>query len=163
MVLVGARRAGNVGLVARAMWNTGLSRLTLAHSTNHLSKTALTFGAPAKEILMAAKTQSSLRAALKDSCFAIGFTRRVGKMRPTLINYLDLIPSIIARAKTGNVHLVFGNERTGLSTEQKDQCDAAAFLPSNPNFSFHESLTCHDVGGIRAAQGRRGEGTSGRY
>jgi tRNA C32,U32 (ribose-2'-O)-methylase TrmJ len=50
VVLVGPRHAGNVGLVARAMKNTGLSHLVVVKSSKHQSKKADIFGAPARDI-----------------------------------------------------------------------------------------------------------------
>jgi tRNA C32,U32 (ribose-2'-O)-methylase TrmJ len=72
---------------------------------------------------------------LKDTTYSVGFTRRVGKTRLPLIPYLDLVPRILARAKSGKVHLIFGNERSGLSTADIVRCDSAAYLPSSPGFS----------------------------
>lgn len=134
VVLAGARRSGNVGLAARGMKNTGLSHLTLVGCTDHRSKTAMKFGAPAKEIMDAAVVRKTLGDALKDCSYSVGFTRRVGKMRLPLEPFLDLVPGILAKAKTGRVALLFGNERTGLSTEELSHCDAAAYLPSSPLF-----------------------------
>ncbi len=133
-MLSGTRRSGNLGLVARAMKNTGLLHLLLVQCVDHRSKTAATFGAPAKEILEGARVGRSLAAVLQSSCYVVGFTRREGKMRLPLDLYLDLVPKILARARQGKVHLVFGNERTGLTTDELSRCDAAAYLPSNPRF-----------------------------
>ncbi len=55
-------------------------------------------------------------------------------MRLPLIPFLDLVPTIHSRARIGKVALLFGNERTGLSTEEIALCDAAATLPSHPRF-----------------------------
>ena len=134
VALAGARHGGNVGLVARAMKNTALSHLVLVRCVDHRSKTATTFGAPAKEILDKAEVYPSLSRALKRSTYVVGFTRREGKMRLSLKPFLDLIPAILAHARMGKVHLVFGNERTGLSTDEIFHCDVAAYLPSNPHF-----------------------------
>ncbi len=134
IVLARARHSGNVGLAARAMKNTGLSKLMLVRSINPRNKTAQTFGAPAKEILDAAVSCGDLEKALKTSTFAVGFTRRVGRMRLRLKSFLDIVPAIVDAAQKGPVHLVFGNERTGLSTEEIACCDAAAYLPSYPKF-----------------------------
>ncbi len=134
VILARARHGGNVGLVARAMKNTGLSHLVLVGCTDHHSKTAQTFGAPAREILDGAVVRPDLSAALKDSIYSVGFSRREGRMRLNLLPFLDIVPSILDKAKSGRVCLVFGNERTGLSTEEITRCDAASYLPSNPKF-----------------------------
>ncbi len=134
VVLCGARHSGNVGLVARAMKNTGLSNLLLVRGVNHRNKTVQMFGAPAKDVLDAARTSDNLSAALKPYSYVVGFTRREGKMRLRLMPFLDLVSTLHARAKKGKVALLFGNERTGLSTEELSHCDTAAYLPSNPDF-----------------------------
>ncbi len=134
IVLARARHSGNVGLAARAMKNTGLSKLMLVSSIDPRNKTAQTFGAPAREILDAAICCDDLEKALRTSTFAVGFTRRVGRMRLRLKPFLDLVPAILDAARKGPVHLVFGNERTGLSNGEISLCDASAFLPSHPKF-----------------------------
>jgi len=165
VILVRAQRAGNVGLVARAMKNTGLLRLVMVKSNKHRSKTALTFGAPAKEVLESAAACGDLGKAIQNSTYTVGFTRREGKMRLSLLSFLDLVGGILSKARNGEVCLVFGNERTGLLTDEISQCDVAAYLPSNPNFPsmnlshavmlvgyelLKASMTKDRLGGIRA-------------
>ncbi len=137
IVLVRTENPANIGQVARAMKNFGLSRLHLVNCVPHQVQEAYTLGWNAKELIDRAKIFSSLEEAVKDSVLTIGFTRRSGHSRGEPRSFLDVLPQVIETARDHEVALVFGNEKNGLSNQELKTCHLATVLPTH---SAHASL-----------------------
>jgi len=137
IVLVRAENPANIGQVARAMKNFGLSRLLLVDCVPHQVPEAYTLGWNAREILDRAAVFPSLGDALCDSVLSIGFTRRSGHSRGEPRPFLEILPQVMEAASNHNVALVFGNERNGLSNEEIRLCHLPAILPTSQE---HASL-----------------------
>ena len=136
IVLVRAGNPANIGQAARAMKNFGFHRLTLVDSTPHRVQEAYTLGWNAKEILDSATVirDDVLEAALKDSILSVGFTRRSGHSRGEPRNFLEVLPQILEAEKDGEVSLVFGNEKNGLSNDELRRCHLAVALPTSREY-----------------------------
>ncbi len=137
IVLVRAENPANIGQVARAMKNFGLSNLALVNSAPHQVQEAFSLGWNAKEILDEALVFSSLGEAIKESVLVIGFTRRSGHARGEPRSFVEVLPQVLETADTHKVALLFGNEKNGLSNEELKACHLAAILPTSQE---HASL-----------------------
>jgi len=126
IVLCGPQVPGNVGAVARAMANFGLSDLRLVNPCDHLADEARMFAAGAVQLLEAARIFPDLAAAISDLQITIATTRREGRLRGRLLDITQLpalLGSLPADAKAG---LVFGRERSGLTSEEVALCSHTA-------------------------------------
>ena len=83
---------------------------------------------------------NSITEATADCSICAGTTRRRGKKRGKLLlpeEFADMADDITGAVdgKTGGkVAVIFGNERTGLTDEQLDQCNLGVTIPSSDNF-----------------------------
>lgn len=137
IILVRAENPANIGQVARAMKNFGLSRLALVDCAPHQVQEAYSLGWNAKEILDQALVFPSLEAALKDAVLVVGFTRRSGHARGEPRSFVEILPQVMEMARSHSVALLFGNEKNGLSNQELKSCHLAAILPTS---SEHASL-----------------------
>ena len=133
VVLVRPTEEGNVGAAARAMANMGLERLLLVEPAVDVEDVAYAFAVGAHDVLAGAERHPSLAAALEPFQRAVGTTsdraRALG-MEPLtpaeLPGYLD---RDAAETRTA---LVFGPERSGLTTEELAHLDPLVTIPCSP-------------------------------
>jgi TrmH family RNA methyltransferase len=106
----------NIGLVARGMKNTGFKnlRLVLDHP---LSETAYRTAVHSKEILRNAIIYSDLYEAVKDLEIVFAAAARHRKDF-TSINFNKAVKKIMSFSPGTKIGLVFGNERTGLVSDE---------------------------------------------
>ncbi len=149
VVLVRPTEPGNVGASARAMANTGLSRLVLVEPAAPIDRVARAFAVGAGSILDSAVRAGSLAEAL-------GPYQRVVGTTSTRSRQLDL-PILDPRsfaARTGresepiSTALVFGPERSGLDNDELSRCGLLLQVPTAPkqptlNLSQAVLLVCH--------------------
>jgi TrmH family RNA methyltransferase len=134
IVLVRAENPANIGQVARAMKNFGLTELSLVNCAAHQVQEAYTLGCHGKEILDQARLFGSLEEAVKEAVYVVGFTRRTGHHRGEPRSFVDALPQVLEAAEQQEVALVFGNERNGLSNEELRLCHEPVLLPANPDY-----------------------------
>ncbi len=135
VVLVHPTHPGNIGATARAMKNMGLTRLCLVAPSGFPDAEANARAAGADDVLDGAGIHASLEEALTGCHLVVGTSAR-----PRSISWPSLDPKsaaarIIESAQPGEVALVFGAERTGLTNEQLDRCHYLVHIPANPAFS----------------------------
>lgn len=125
----------NIGAACRAMANNDISELRIVgnkadYDIEHIHVLAIHAGA----IFDKAIFYNSIREATSDCTICAGTTRRAGKKRGKLLLPEEF--SSIARDKTetSKIAIVFGNERTGLTDEQLDECNLGVTIPSSDNF-----------------------------
>jgi TrmH family RNA methyltransferase len=145
IVLVRAENPANIGQVARAMKNFGLSRLALVDCAPHQVQEAYSLGWNAKEILDQALVFSLLEEALRECALVVGFTRRSGHARGEPRSFLEILPQVMEMAAGHPTALLFGNEKNGLSNQELKSCHLAAVLPTN---SEHASLNLSHAAAI---------------
>lgn len=125
----------NIGAACRAMANNDISELRIVgnkadYDIEHIHVLAIHAGA----IFDKAIFYNSIREATADCTICAGTTRRAGKKRGKLLLPEEF--SSIARDKTetSKIAIVFGNERTGLTDEQLDECNLGVTIPSSDDF-----------------------------
>jgi tRNA/rRNA methyltransferase len=134
VILVEPEGEGNLGAVARAMMNTGVSSLIIVNpKCNHLSEEALNHSVHAREILQNAIVKPSLTEAACEIEIRIAFSRRVGQWRKRDYSLTELTEHL-KPLRDKSIALVFGNEKHGLSNEDILLCDLLCYIPSAPEF-----------------------------
>lgn len=135
VVMVRPRGSGNIGSVARAMKNTGLTELAIVGKARTRSFWARAMAVHGREILSQARCHDSLREAVADCQLVVGTTCRSGLYRKHSQTPRDLAPQIIAAAQEGKVALIFGPEDHGLSNKDLEPCQLLVTIPTHPDYS----------------------------
>lgn len=152
IILVRPIRSGNVGAIARAMMNMGLSDLVLvAHDCDWRDEQAQGFAARAKSLLESLRVVDSIPAALEGcvSSFAAsakgGFYRRQAAVTPA-----QAAEMAIDRTADGTISLAFGPEDRGLLQRETLLFDRILEIPGNPeypvlNLAAAATIVCYEV------------------
>jgi len=137
-VLVEPSHPGNVGAAARALKTMGFSRLVLVSPrVPHVQSDpeAIAMASGADDVLASAHIVPTLADALSGVHWSIALTARLREYGPP--QWTPRAAAGVAREQAvhGEIALVFGNERTGLSNEDVERCSALAHIPANPAYS----------------------------
>jgi len=136
MLLVKPQLAENIGMVARAMLNCGLTELRIVEPReSHLAEKALSSCAGANVVLEDANLYETTRKAVADANFVIATTaRRRDQVKPVMTPK-RAAAEIRARINRGEkVVVMFGAERTGLDNDDVSIADAICEVPLNPAY-----------------------------
>ena len=132
----------NIGAACRAMANNDISDLRIVGNINdydieHVHVLAIHAGG----IFDNAKFFSSIKEATSDCSICAGTTRRRGKKRGKLLlpeEFAQMAGEVLQEdnkeCENTKVAVVFGNERTGLTDEQLDECNLGVCIPSSDDF-----------------------------
>ena len=142
----------NIGAACRAMANNDISELRIVgnkadYDIEHIHVLAIHAG----PIFDKATFYNSITEATKDCAICAGTTRRRGKKRGKLLlpeefaemvdditesdeNVVSIQPLRGHSTTSHKVAVIFGNERTGLTDEQLDECNLGVTIPSSDNF-----------------------------
>lgn len=123
------RHPGNIGAVARAMKNVGLSHLALVRPVHFLTPEAYAMAHMSGEILEEASVYDSLEEALEGKALVVGTTARRGKRRGPFLGVDDAVEEILRTARSNRVALLFGREERGLTNEELKYCQFLVSLP----------------------------------
>lgn len=134
IVLVEPLYGGNVGSVARAMANFGLSELAIVNPAPRVFQDKLLepMARGATGIIENAKICSSLAEALEDVELALGFTKRSGRRRRGAIELNAALDRINAEFDEVRIAAVFGREDSGLTTSELAMCHWPVSIATNP-------------------------------
>ncbi|WGL61152.1 RNA methyltransferase [Pigmentibacter sp. JX0631] len=130
IILVCPEHPSNIGSVARAMNNMGVSELRLVNPCDYLkhgSESAMSLAMHSHTILLNAKVYSSLQDAVSDKNFIIGTTNRIRGHH----KFLHSAWTIKELLKTNNdFTFVFGRESSGLTNSEIDLCNHLLTIPT---------------------------------
>lgn len=133
VVLVEPSEPGNVGAVARSMWNFGATTLRLVIANP--ARRTLLLGCDARArachgvaLLDGVQLFEDLRSALVGLGRVYAFSARVGKFRQPRSD-LSTAAAAIAHDVAGRPALVFGREDSGLTTEETLQAHELLTIP----------------------------------
>src|SRR4249919_2692013 len=136
IVLVGTQHPGNIGSAARALKTMGLSRLVLVAPSRFPHAEADALAAGADDVLAAADVHGSLAEAVADCRLVLGCTARSRRVALDEQSPREAATRALeAAAADGQVALVFGRERTGLTNDELQLCHGAVHIPANPEYS----------------------------
>jgi TrmH family RNA methyltransferase len=135
-VLVDTSHPGNIGAVARAMKNMGLSELVLVNPREfpHAEATARASGAD--DLLATARVVPTLQEAIADCGLVLATTARTREHHFRVLEAREAAGRMVEEAATGSgaVAVVFGTERFGLSNEHLLMAHALLRIPANPEY-----------------------------
>ena len=137
-VLVEPSHPGNVGAAARALKTMGFSRLVLVSPRVPDVKNdteAIAMASGADDVLASAHVVPTLADALSGAHWSLALTARAREYGPPQLAPRAAAAQAREHAAHGDIALVFGNERTGLSNEDVERCSALAHIPANPAYS----------------------------
>lgn len=135
IVLVNTSHPGNIGATARAMKNMGLSKLYLVEPKEFPSFEAYSRAASADDVLGDAIVVDSLQEAIADCVWVAGTSARMRTVKWQVHDPRQCAENVIRLSADGEVALVFGRERTGLSNEELEHCNSLVHIPTNPDYS----------------------------
>ena len=136
-VLVEPTHSGNVGAVARAMKNMGLTRLVLVNPQCSIDADAIARAAGADDLLAAAELVQTLPEALTGCRLVVGTSARLRHLDWPMLDPRACGERLVAEAgeARGEVALLLGRESSGLSNDELARCHFLAHIPTNPGFS----------------------------
>ncbi len=135
IVLVNTTHPGNIGAVARAMKNMGLSDLVLVAPKSYPSAKAWWRAANAADVLESARVVETLEEAVGDCGLVVGTSARERRIPWPLLTPRECGERCYSEASTHPVALIFGREDRGLTNEELHQCHFHVHIPSNPDYS----------------------------
>jgi len=133
IVLVETSLAANIGSVARAMRNMGLTRLVLVAPRQFPHDDANTMASGADELLAQAQVVATLGEALAGSNLILGTTARRRGMALPGSEPREAVAGLVAAlaaAPAAEAALVFGRERSGLTNEELALCQRLIEIPT---------------------------------
>ena len=131
LVLVRPRRPENIGAVARIIGNTGLASLRLVKPGDWRTVGAFRTAWQAEDVLEAAEVFPTLAEAVGGCRLVAGLSGR-GRERTRPLTPRELASEIAAAGGGTEVAVVFGNESSGLTLEERALCQRQVRIPTSP-------------------------------
>ncbi|MEH6577510.1 MAG: tRNA (cytosine(32)/uridine(32)-2'-O)-methyltransferase TrmJ [Amphritea sp.] len=135
IVLVNTTHPGNIGGVARAMKNMGLTDLCLVEPKLFPHKEADSRASGATDLLESAMVVADLDAALADCHLVVGTSARNRTIPWPLINPRELGAITAPLPEKTRVAIIFGREDRGLTNDELQRCHHHVHIPTNDAFS----------------------------
>lgn len=135
IVLVNTSHPGNIGGVARAMKNMGLSQLVLVEPKEFPSEEAEWRASNAQDVLATAQVVSTLDEAIGDCGLVIGTSARERRIPWPLLTPRECGVKTIEEVSAHTVAILFGREDRGLTNEELHKCHFHVHIPTNPEYS----------------------------
>ncbi len=135
IVLIQTSHPGNIGAAARAMKTMGLSRLYLVKPKSFPDAEATSRASGADDVLANAVVTDDVETALEGCTTVVGTSARLRSLTWPQLNPRECGDRMIGGTANGDVALLFGRERSGLTNEELSLCRYLVHIPSNPDYS----------------------------
>lgn len=135
IVLVEPSHPGNIGAAARAMKTMGLSNLYLVNPVLFPHADASARAAGADDILARAQVCTSLDQALIGCKFTVGASARARRLSVPVAEPRECAARVQAESAYGEVAVLFGRERSGLTNAETDRCHLLVSIPTVADFA----------------------------
>ncbi len=150
IILVQPQIPENIGAVARAMNNMGLSRLVLVDPKNcDLSRVLKPATGTSIDIIQEMDIYEDLKEALGPFQYVVGTTARIGSHRPAMTQPRRLAQDLISISEKNMIAILFGPEDCGLSNDQLRYCHTIATIPtarfSSLNLAQAVMIICYEI------------------
>jgi tRNA (cytidine32/uridine32-2'-O)-methyltransferase len=137
VAVVDAETPGNVGTIARAMKNFGLSNLVLVNPPElDPEGEAYGFAGRAREDILPNATETTFDA-LVENYYTIGCTATTNEDARSHVRYPAMTASELSEHLSdldADVALVFGRERVGLTNDELARIDAICSIPASKSY-----------------------------
>src|SRR5512138_2220368 len=161
LVLLRPRNPENLGAVARAMKNFGLSDWAIAELGTHDFAAMRRVAVHAEELLDRPRLVRTLDEAVADCAWVVGTSsRRVRGKR--LLTPEEVAREAVARAAEGRTAVVFGDERSGLTNAEVLRCHDLSVIPTEaeqPSLNLAQAVLVYAYE-LRRALPRAARGTA---
>lgn len=134
IILVEPSHPGNIGGVARAMKNMGLSALTLVSPLRFPDMEATIRASGADDLLEKARIVPTLSAAITESHVVFGTSARDRRVAQPVLSPRETADKI-SLEEGKNCAIVFGRESSGLTNEELALCHYHVHIPTVSDFS----------------------------
>lgn len=150
IVLVNTSHPGNIGGVARAMKNMGLTRLYLVEPRQYPDEQAEWRAASAGDILDNAVVTQSLEQAIGDCQFVIGTSARERRIPWPLLDPRQCAERVDQLSGSEQVAIMFGREDRGLTNDELKMCNLHLNIPtsdaySSLNLAMAVQIVCYEL------------------
>ena len=151
IVLVETSHPGNIGSVARAMKNMGLSRLALINPKKFPHDEATALAGNAGDVLEKAKVFSSIEEAVQNSKIIFATSARERTIEWPVASVKDAAQEINQLAsKEIEVSILFGREDRGLTNEELQLSNKHLIIPADPeypvlNIAMSTQVVCYEL------------------
>ena len=132
VVLCDTSHPGNIGASARALKTMGLGHLHLVRPQRFPDPEAVWRAARAADVLGDAQVHATLDDALAGVAFSIACSARTREIAVPALDCRHAVGRAVEVARMQPVAFVFGNETSGLTTEDVNKCKLLACIPANP-------------------------------
>ncbi|MDH3992879.1 MAG: tRNA (cytosine(32)/uridine(32)-2'-O)-methyltransferase TrmJ [Gammaproteobacteria bacterium] len=155
IVLVNTSHPGNIGGVARAMKNMGLSRLYLVEPRQFPHEEADWRAASAGDVLQSAVVTSTLEEAIGDCQFVVGTSARERRIPWPLLDPRQCAQRMASASSQQQVAVLFGREDRGLTNEELKLCNLHLHVPtaeaySSLNLAMAVQIVCYELRMLQA-------------
>jgi TrmH family RNA methyltransferase len=156
-ILVETSHPGNIGAVARAMKNMGLSELVLVRPREFPHPDATARASGADDVLAAARVVPTLLEGIAGCGLVLGTTSRTRDQYFRILDVREAAERAVIEAHQSPVALLFGTERTGLTNEELAHAHALLRIPANPvyaslNLAMSVQIVAYEVRRAMLAQ-----------
>ncbi len=134
IIMLNTSHPGNIGAAARVMKNMGLKHLYLVEPKQFPDPQATAMASGADDVLTKAMVCNRLEQALEGCHLVLGSTARERKIQHEFMDARSAALQAIEEARTCQVALVFGRERTGMTNEEIGLCHKLINIPTNPQY-----------------------------
>ncbi|MDO7578092.1 MAG: RNA methyltransferase [SAR86 cluster bacterium] len=151
IVLVETSHPGNIGSVARAIKNMGLSRLILINPKKFPHDEATALAGNAGDVLEKAKIFGSIEEAVKNSKIIFATSARERTIEWPVASAKDAAQEINQLAAEGlEVSILFGREDRGLTNEELQLSNKHLIIPAHPeypvlNIAMSTQVVCYEL------------------
>ena len=151
IVLVETSHPGNIGSVARAMKNMGLSRLALINPKKFPHDEATALAGNAVDVLEQAQVFSSIEEAVKNSKIIFATSARERTIEWPVASAKDAAQEINQLAAENiEVSILFGREDRGLTNEELQLSNKHLIIPADPeypvlNIAMSTQVVCYEL------------------
>jgi len=135
VVLVETSHPGNIGSVARAMKNMGLSNLALINPKKFPDPEATALAGNATDLLESANVFDSIEEALKDSKVIYATSARERSIEWPIVSAKSAAEEINQLASEEiPISILFGREDRGLTNDELKMANKHLIIPANPDY-----------------------------
>jgi TrmH family RNA methyltransferase len=134
IVLVEPSHPGNIGAVARALKNMGLTELVLVRPKAFPHPEATARAAGAVDLLDRARVVATVAEAVADCGFVAATTSRPRDQNFRALDLHEAAQNLFAKSELAPVAVLFGAERTGLTNDELALAHLLIRIPANPDY-----------------------------